>query len=101
MRPATGSPAWEAWLGTLTEEELLVELAAVCPIAPLEKWQEIRTLPAFQQENIVAGWAAAQFTAPPDWVDPTLKVLGIIGTVAGVVTGLAGAETAIAALKSL
>ncbi len=68
------------------------------------EWQDLLTLPPADLTQAIADWVALgkmTWTKSPSALGAVLDALAIIGTIAGVVSGVAGAATAVAALKAI
>lgn len=66
--------------------------------------QDTLSQPAAIRDELIAGWKALDsvgWTAAPDKLARVVELLNIVGTIAGVISGVAGAALAVAALRAL
>lgn len=87
----------------LIAESRFARLAAITGIT-IEQWKDACTLSPPDQEDFFRGMMALgkmSWNTDPDVWPEVLKLLQTIGTIAGVVSGVAGAALALAALRGL
>ena len=83
--------------------EIDAEYAKLATLTGLtqQKWQDILTLPADAQALVLRGYADMDWVKVPDRLAEVLAVLNVVGVILGVVSGGAGAVSAVAALRVL
>lgn len=79
---------------------LLVDLSANTGMKPSD-WLDFLTATPDQQALMAKGYADLDWVAQHSTFTTVLNILTIMGTIAGVVTGVAGAAQSLAALKNL
>jgi hypothetical protein len=87
----------------MSNDTLNVQLASLYTetgITPA-KWLDILRLPQSAQQIVLQDYKDADWVVQPNKLAAVIGALGVIGTILGVVSGGAGAVTAIAALKTL
>jgi hypothetical protein len=82
-----------------TSEELFAELSTLTSMSWGE-WNDFLACDHDQQTLIVQGYRDMTWAKSPDTLAQVISILSIIGTLAGVVTGVAGAASAVATLRA-
>lgn len=87
----------------LIAESRFARLASITGIS-IDEWKDACTLAQPDQDQLFRDWMALgrmSWNTDPDIWPEVLKLLQTIGTIAGVVSGVAGAALALAALRGL
>ena len=84
----------------MTFEEACVALATKTGMSPTD-WSDFLQCTADQQRALVRAYSDMSWTKSRDTLNDVLAVLQVLGTVAGVVSGVGTAISVIAALRSV
>lgn len=83
----------------MTPEDAFAELATITTMNASE-WADFLTLPAAGQRIALDAYRAASWKASPDKLDAILKVLGVMSTIVGDLTGIGSAIGLFQTLKA-
>lgn len=85
------------------EAVLAAEYAKLATLTKLtrEKWEDILSLPPQAQRLVLEGYADMDWVKAPDTLAEVIAVLNVVGVILGVVSGGAGAVSAVAALRAI
>jgi hypothetical protein len=86
--------------GAVTSDDYLVQLAQLTTLTA-EQWADFLSLSPDDQALAAQGYAACSWVQEPNRFAQVLAILEVVGTIAGVVSGVAGAGSAIVALKAV
>lgn len=84
----------------VTVDDYLVLLAGLTTLS-VREWSDFLSLAPEDQALAAEAYRACSWVQTPDTFAEVLRILQIVGTIAGVVGGLAGAGGAVVALKNL